>query len=165
MYYRHMPLPKQNSPAPDFTLPDQDGALHTLSHHRGAWVLLYFYPKDDTAGCTKEACAIRDEFPAFGKLKAKVFGISADSVESHKKFAEKYQLPFTLLADTEKKVVNAYGVWGKKKFMGKEYDGILRTSFLIDPEGNIAKVYEGVKPEVHAAEVLEDLEKLAYSKE
>jgi thioredoxin-dependent peroxiredoxin len=155
-----MPLPTLNSPAPDFTLPDQDGASHTLSHNRGSWVLLYFYPKDDTAGCTKEACMIRDEFPVFGALKAKVFGISTDSVASHKKFAEKYQLPFTLLADEDKKVVNAYGVWSKKKFMGKEYEGTMRTSFLIDPRGNIAKIYEGVKPEVHAAEVLEDLKRL-----
>lgn len=156
-----MPLPPLNSPAPDFTLPDQDNKSHTLSHHRGAWVLLYFYPKDDTAGCTKEACMIRDEFPAFGALKAKIFGVSADSVASHKKFAEKNQLPFTLLADTEKKAINAYGVWGKKKFMGKEYESIMRTSFLIDPEGKIAKVYEDVRPEGHAKEVLEDLEKMA----
>src|SRR5208337_4066101 len=103
-----MSLPKLNSLAPDFTLPDQDGKEHSLSHHRGAWALLYFYPKDDTAGCTKEACMIRDEFPAFGALKAKVFGISADSVASHKKFAEKNQLPFTLLADIDKKVIEAY---------------------------------------------------------
>jgi len=154
-----MPLPTLNSPAPDFTLPDQDGVSHTLSHHRGSWVLLYFYPKDDTAGCTKEACMIRDEFPAFGALKAKVFGVSTDSVASHKKFAEKYQLPFTLLADEDKEVVRAYGVWGKKKFMGKEYEGTMRTSFLIDPRGNIAKIYEGVKPEIHAAKVLEYLKR------
>jgi peroxiredoxin Q/BCP len=152
-----MATPKINSPAPDFTLPDQDGKERTLSHHRGSWVLLYFYPKDDTAGCTKEACMIRDEFPAFGKLKAKVFGVSTDSVVSHKKFAEKYQLPFTLLADPDKEVVKLYGVWGKKKFMGKEYEGTMRTSFLIDPEGKIVKIYENVKPEKHAAEVLEDL--------
>lgn len=155
-----MPIPKLNSPAPDFTLPDQDNKEHTLSHHRGGWVLLYFYPKDDTTGCTKEACAIRDEFPAFGKLKVKVFGLSVDSVASHKKFAEKYELPFTLLADTEKKVVNLYGVWGKKKFMGREYEGIFRTSFLIDPDGKIVKIYENVKPEIHAEEVLKDLHKL-----
>jgi peroxiredoxin Q/BCP len=162
-----MPLPPSNSPAPDFTLPDQDGAQHTLSHHRGAWVLLYFYPKDDTAGCTKEACMIRDALPDFDKVaadagaKMKVFGVSVDSVASHKKFAEKYGLPFTLLADEDKKVVNAYRVWGKKKFMGKEYDGILRTSFLIDPDGKIVKIYENVKPETHAKEVLTDLQALA----
>src|SRR5580700_9643078 len=156
-----MPLPKLNSPAPDFTLPDQDGKEHTLSHHRGDWVLLYFYPKDDTPGCTKQACMLRDALPAFGKLKAKVFGVSVDSVASHKKFAEKYELPFTLLADEDKKVVQLYGVWGKKKMMGKEYEGTMRTSFLINPEGNIAKIYENVKPETHAEEVLEDLGKLA----
>ena len=156
-----MPLPQPHSPAPDFTLRDQNGRSHTLSQYRGGWMLLYFYPKDDTTGCTKEACAIRDAFPDFKSLKATVLGVSVDSVLSHKKFEEKYGLPFTLLADDEKKVVNTYGVWGKKKYMGREYDGTLRTSFLIDPDGNIAKIYEGVKPEVHAAEVLEDLKKLA----
>jgi thioredoxin-dependent peroxiredoxin len=164
-----MPLAPLSSPAPDLTLPDQDGAEHTLSHHRGAWVLLYFYPKDDTAGCTKEACMIRDALPDFDKAaagtgaatgaKMKVFGVSVDSVASHKKFAEKNRLSFTLLADEDKKVVNAYGVWGRKKFMGKEYEGTMRTSFLIDPNGKIAKVYENVKPEEHAKEVLEDLKK------
>ncbi len=168
-----MPIPSLNSPAPDFTLPDQDGAQHTLSHHRGAWVLLYFYPKDDTAGCTKEACMIRDALPDFDKAaagtgantsaraKMKVFGVSVDSVASHKKFAEKYKLSFTLLADEDKKVVNEYGVWGPKKFMGKEYEGTMRTSFLINPEGKIVKIYENVKPEIHAAQVLEDLRSLA----
>ncbi len=156
-----MPLPPLNSPAPDFTLPDQDGKEHTLSHHRGEWVLLYFYPKDDTPGCTKEACTIRDTFPNFGKLNAKVFGVSADPVASHKKFAEKYALPFTLLADTDKLAVRAYGVWGEKKFMGKTFEGITRTSFLINPAGKIKKIYESVKPEIHAAEVLEDLKKLS----
>lgn len=147
--------------APDFTLPDQDGVMHTLSHHKKEWVLLYFYPKDDTPGCTKEACAIRDNFPDFTKLKAKVFGISADSVKSHKKFAEKYHLPFSLLSDENREVIDKYGVWGKKKFMGREYEGILRTSFLIDPKGKIAKVYENVKPEIHAAEALGDIQELA----
>jgi peroxiredoxin Q/BCP len=161
LYNRVMPLPKLNSPAPDFTLPDQDGNSHTLSHHRGSWVLLYFYPKDDTPGCTKEACMIRDAFPNFGAMKAKVFGVSVDSVASHKKFAEKYELPFTLLADEDKKVVNLYGVWAKKKFAGKEYDGTVRTSFLIDPGGKIVKIYEDVKPEIHVAEVLKDLQELS----
>lgn len=156
-----MPLPTLNSPTPDFTLPDQDGKEHTLSHHRGGWVLLYFYPKDDTPGCTKEACMIRDAFPDFSKLNAKVFGISVDSVASHKKFAEKYSLPFTLLSDADKRAVRAYGVWNKKTFMGKAYEGISRTSFLINPAGKIIKIYEGVKPEIHAAEVLKDLKKLS----
>src|SRR5262245_59308331 len=101
--------------APDFELSDQDSKSHKLKAYRGEYVLIYFYPKDDTMGCTKEACAIRDEFPKFTKLKAKVLGISPDSVESHKKFALKYKLPFTLLADPEKKVLNLYGTWGKKK--------------------------------------------------
>jgi peroxiredoxin Q/BCP len=143
--------------APDFALPDQDGRVHSLKDYAGSWVLLYFYPKDDTTGCTAEACSIRDDFPAFDKLKAKVLGVSIDSPASHKKFAAKYSLPFTLLSDEQKQVVNLYGVWGKKKFMGREYMGTLRTSFLIDPTGVVAKVYEKVKPLVHAQEVLEDL--------
>jgi len=143
--------------APDFTLPDQDGRPHTLSEYRGRWVLLYFYPKDDTPGCTKEACMIRDAFPRFENLNAVVLGVSVDSVASHKKFAEKYKLPFILLADEHKKAVNLYHVWATKQFMGREYDGTLRTSFLIDPEGDIEKIYHDVKPERHAAEVLHDL--------
>lgn len=143
--------------APEFSLLDQNGAVHTLTECVGKWVLLYFYPKDDTPGCTKEAQAIRDVFPDFSTLNAIVFGISADSVASHKKFAEKYNLPFTLLADEGKEMVQAYGVWGPKKMMGREYEGIFRTSFLIDSKGNIAKIYENVKPEVHAAQVLADL--------
>lgn len=143
--------------APSFSLPDQDGKVHTLTDYRGRYVLLYFYPKDDTPGCTKEACAIRDADPDFSVLDAVVLGVSADSVKSHKKFAEKYELRFPLLADEDKKVVHAYGVWGLKKFMGREYEGIFRVSFLIDPEGKIAKVYDPVKPELHAQEVLADL--------
>lgn len=143
--------------APDFTLCDQNGAQHALSDYKRAWVLLYFYPKDDTPGCTKEACMIRDNYDNFKKIKAVVLGISIDSVKSHKKFEEKYELPFTLLADEGKKVVTAYGVWGKKKFMGREYMGVTRMSFLIDPTGMIAKIYETVKPAEHAEEVLRDL--------
>lgn len=146
--------------APTFMLPDQYGTSHCLPDYRGQWVLLYFYPKDDTPGCTKEACTIRDAFPAFGGLRAKVFGISADSVSSHKRFADKYKLPFPLLSDEDKLVLQAYGVWGKKKFLGREYMGINRMSFLIDPTGKIAKIYENVKPAVHAKEVLADLEAL-----
>lgn len=143
--------------APNFTLPDQDGKAHKLSDYRGQSVLLYFYPKDDTPGCTKEACAIRDSLPRFKKHETAVFGVSVDSVKSHKKFAEKYGLPFTLLADEEKKVVKLYDVWRLKKFMGREYMGTARTSFLIDPAGTIAKRYENVNPEKHAEEVLTDL--------
>ena len=146
--------------APAFTLPDQNNKEHSLSEYKGKWVLLYFYPKDDTTGCTAEACSIRDAWPNFQRLKITIIGISVDSVASHKKFETKYSLPFTLLADTEKKVVKKYGVWGKKKFMGREYDGTLRTSFLIDPKGKIAAVYENVKPELHVDQVLTDLSSL-----
>lgn len=145
--------------APDFTLEDQEGTTHTLSQYRGSYVLLYFYPKDDTPGCTKEACAIRDAMPDFTSLDLVVLGISPDTVASHKKFAQKYGLPFTLLADPERTVIDTYGVWGRKKFMGKEYDGVFRTSFLIAPDGTVAKVYENVKPEIHAAEVLEEVKR------
>jgi peroxiredoxin Q/BCP len=155
-----MELIEINGSAPDFTLLDQNGEEHSLSQYRGQWVLVYFYPKDNTPGCTKEACSIRDSFPLFQNLNIKVIGISIDSVESHKKFADKYQLPFTLLADTHKKVVELYGVWAKKHFMGREYDGTIRSSFLIDPTGTIEKIYTDVKPDKHADEVLRDLKKL-----
>lgn len=147
--------------APDFTLPDHTGKMHALSDCRGAWVLLYFYPKDDTPGCTKEACAIRDAFPDFKKLKLTVFGVSVDLVKSHAKFVKKYSLPFIVLSDVDKKVVEKYGVWQKKKFMGREYRGTVRASFLIDPEGKIAKVYKTVEPETHAHEVLHDMRQFA----
>ena len=147
-------------PAPDFELKDQNDVAHTMREARGSWVVIYFYPKDDPPGCTKEACAIRDQFPQFKKLGITVFGVSIDSVKSHAKFIEKYSLPFTLLSDDEKKVVNAYGVWGTKKFMGREYMGTQRWSFLIDPDGKIARIYEDVKPEQHAEQLLTDLKEL-----
>lgn len=143
--------------APDFSLQDQFGKTHTLSQYRGQWVLLYFYPKDDTPGCTTEACAIRDDYGEFKKMGIVVLGVSTDSVKSHGKFATKYELPFTLLADEEKKVVDLYGVWGKKKFMGREYMGTKRYSFLIDPDGTLMKVYVDVKPAQHSEEVLKDV--------
>jgi peroxiredoxin Q/BCP len=152
---------KRGVEAPTFKLPDQDGKMHELGDYRGKWVLLYFYPKDNTSGCTKEACAIRDEFPRFGKLDAVVLGVSKDSTESHRRFADKHGLPFTLLSDADTKVQQAYGVWGRKKMAGREYMGTFRKSFLIDPKGRIAKIYEKVKPAEHAAEVLEDLKELA----
>lgn len=152
---------KINQKAPDFSLPDQDGKKHKLSDYKGQWVLLYFYPKDDTPGCTKEACAMRDNLPKFGKTKAKVFGISVDSVASHKKFTDKYKLNFTLLADEDKKVVNKYGVWQEKSMYGRKYFGTVRDSFLINPEGKIVKIYNKVKPEQHATEVLADLKELS----
>ncbi|MBC7185810.1 MAG: thioredoxin-dependent thiol peroxidase [Calditrichaeota bacterium] len=152
---------KPGDPAPDFVLSDQNGVVHRLSDYRGRWVLLYFYPKDDTPGCTKEACAFRDQLPSFDKLRAQVLGVSGDSVASHARFAAKYRLSFPLLADQTKEVVQLYGVWGKKRFMGREFMGTMRTSFLIGPDGRIAKVYENVKPEKHAEEVLADLEALS----
>jgi peroxiredoxin Q/BCP len=155
-----MSLPTVGSKAPAWTMLDQEGKEHSLSDYTGEWVVLYFYPKDDTPGCTKEACAFRDNLPKFKKINANVFGVSVDPVKKHAKFAEKFQLPFTLLSDEDKTVVNAYGLWAKKKFMGREYMGTLRTSFIIDPKGVIAKVYEGVKPETHAEEVLQDLKTL-----
>ena len=147
--------------APDFTLADQNGRQHTLSAYQGKWVLIYFYPRDATPGCTTEACGLRDAFPEFQKLDMPIFGISTDTVRSHGKFAAKYDLPFTLLADEDKDVVNLYGVWGPKKFRGKEYEGTNRMSFLIDPQGNIAKIYEKVKPAEHAQEVLNDVRELS----
>ncbi len=146
-----------HTPAPDFSLTDQNGVIHSLRDYRGKWVLMYFYPKDDTPGCTKQACAIRDSWAEFEKINCVVLGISTDGEKSHKKFEEKYALPFSLLADIEKKVVQAYGVWSPKKFMGREFLGTQRSSFLINPDGVIVKVYEKVKPELHAENVLSDL--------
>ena len=119
-----------------------------------------FYPKDDTPGCTTEACSLRDNFPHFQNAQLTVLGISKDSVTSHKKFAEKYTLPFIILSDESKEVIQVYDVWQEKNMMGRKYMGVVRTSFLIDPEGNIAKIYEKVKPEVHVKEVLSDIQEL-----
>ncbi len=146
-----------NSKAPDFELSDQNGKDRKLSDYLGKKVLLYFYPKDDTPGCTTEACSLRDSFPNFSVVNAEVIGISTDSVSSHKKFADKYKLPFTLLSDEKKEVVKLYDVYQPKKIFGKEFLGTIRTSFLIDEKGEIAKIYEGVKPAVHAGEVLAEL--------
>jgi thioredoxin-dependent peroxiredoxin len=148
---------KIGNKAPTFSLPDQDGKIHSLSDYQGKKVLLYFYPKDDTPGCTTEACNFRDGYEEFQKLGLVILGVSADSVKSHKKFAEKFKLNFPLLADEDKKLCESYGVWQLKKFMGREYMGIARTSFLIDEKGNLEKIYEGVKPPVHAEEVKADL--------
>lgn len=140
--------------APDFELPDEKGKVHRLSDYRGQAVVLYFYPKDDTPGCTKEACNFRDDFSAYREAGVTILGVSADDEKSHAKFIDKYELPFTLLADTAKEVVNLYGVWGKKKMFGKEYEGVFRRTFLIDKDGKVAKVFEKVKPEGHSGEVL-----------
>ncbi|MDO8496229.1 MAG: thioredoxin-dependent thiol peroxidase [bacterium] len=147
--------------APNFSLPDQEGNIHSLTDYKGRWVLVYFYPKDDTPGCTKEACTIRDSWPFFEKLGCVVLGISADSVKSHDKFVNKYKLPFILLADEKKELVKKYGAWQKKKFMGKEYVGIKRMSYLIDPDGKVAQVYPDVKSAEHADQVLKDLKRFA----
>lgn len=147
--------------APFFTGEDQIGRIHRLQDYLGKWVLLYFYPKDDTPGCTREACGLRDAFADYKKRGIVVLGVSIDTTQSHKKFAATYKLPFTLLADPEKKIIKAYGVWGKKKFMGREYMGARRMSFLIAPDGKIAHVYDAVKPDEHAAEVLRDFDSYA----
>ena len=144
-------------PAPDFELLDDTNMPRNLSDFRGRNVILYFYPKDDTPGCTKEACNFRDDYSAYEKAGVVVLGISPDSVQSHVKFKKKFQLPFPLLADEEHKVCDLYQVWGPKKFMGKEYEGVLRTTFLIDAKGNIARVFENVRPAEHSAEVLSAL--------
>ncbi len=144
--------------APKFSLRDGDGHAHSLKDFIGRKILLYFYPKDDTPGCTAEACALRDSFTDFADKKTMILGVSADTEKSHKKFSEKYDLPFPLLSDPEKETIKAYGAWGKKKFMGREYQGVLRMSILIDERGKIAKIYEEVKPKLHAKEVLNDLD-------
>jgi peroxiredoxin Q/BCP len=140
--------------APDFTLPTDTGELLTLSSLRGRWVVLYAYPKDDTSGCTTQACEFRDLFPRFDATRAVILGISPDSVKSHQKFKAKYQLPFTLLADEEKVALQAYDVWKEKSMYGRKYMGVERTTVVIDPEGRIARVFEKVKPAGHAALVM-----------
>ena len=141
-------------PAPDFELLDDTNQTRRLADFRGQRVVLYFYPKDDTPGCTKEACNFRDDYSAYEQAGVVVLGVSPDSVESHHKFKTKFQLPFALLADDGHKVCDAYGVWGPKKFMGKAYEGVLRTTFLIGPDGTILRVFENVRPAEHSAEVL-----------
>jgi thioredoxin-dependent peroxiredoxin len=140
--------------APDFTLPTDKGELLTLSSLRGQWVVLYAYPKDDTSGCTTEACEFRDLFPKFKKGKAVILGISPDPVKSHVKFKAKYELPFTLIADEEQVALQAYDIWKEKSMYGRKYMGVERTTFVIDPDGRIAKVFEKVKPAGHAEEVM-----------
>ena len=145
---------KEGDLAPSFTAVTNGGGKVTLSDFKGKNVILYFYPRDNTPGCTKEACAFRDEFAAFKKNGAVVLGVSTDSVESHDKFAAKYRLPFTLVSDEDKNIVRAYGVWGEKKFLGRKYQGTHRVTFLIGPDGRIKKVWPAVKPAEHANEVL-----------
>ena len=146
------------SPAPAFALADQHGRIRTLAEFRGGTVVLYFYPKDNTPGCTTEACAFRDAYAKFRALGATVVGVSPDSVESHARFASDYALPITLLADPAKKTIREYGAWGKKTLYGKEYDGVLRSTVVIDGKGNVAKIYPSVSPEEHADEILKDMQ-------
>ncbi len=148
---------KEGMKAPDFTLPDQNGTMHSLSDYRGQKVILYFYPKDMTPGCSRQACGFGDLYPQFREKGALVLGVSKDSVASHKKFEEKHGLPFTLLSDTEKTVLEAYDVWKEKRSYGKVSMGIVRTTYLIDENGMIAKAYGKVKPAENPAEVLEEL--------
>ncbi len=148
-----MPI-ESGIPAPDFELPDETGTLQRLSDSRGKPVVLYFYPKDDTPGCTTEACNFRDDYSAYKKADVVILGVSPDTVKSHVKFKEKYSLPFPLLADADHKICELYGVWALKKLMGREYMGVLRTTFLIDEQGKIARVFEKVKPAEHSAELL-----------
>ncbi len=151
-----MPL-SSGIPAPDFELLDDTNTPRKLSDFRGRNVILYFYPEDDTPGCTKEACNFRDDYSAYEKAGVVILGVSPDTVASHVKFKNKFKLPFPLLADIGHKVCDLYGVWGPKKFMGKQYEGVLRTTFLIDENGNIVKVFESVRPAEHSTEVLSAL--------
>jgi peroxiredoxin Q/BCP len=148
---------KEGDIAPEFSAPTNGGGKISLAELKGRNVILYFYPKDDTPGCTKEACAFRDHFAGFKKSGAVVLGVSTDSAKSHDKFVEKFKLPFTLLADEDKQIVEGYGVWGEKSFMGRKYMGTHRVTFLIGPDGRIKKIWPRVKPEEHAAEVLAEL--------
>lgn len=150
-------MPAVNKKAPAFSLQDQDGKTHALKDFLGKKVLLYFYPKDDTPGCTKEACNFRDRLNELKKHGVQVLGVSCDSVATHKKFAEKYQLNFPLLADVDKTVVEKYGVWVEKSMYGKKYMGIQRDSFLIDERGTVVKHYVKVKPDRHVDDVIADL--------
>jgi len=143
--------------APDFALPDQNGDMHSLSDYRGKKVILYFYPKDNTSGCTKQACGFGERYPQFLEKGAVVLGVSKDSVASHKKFEEKYSLPFTLLSDTEKEVIQMYDVWKEKKNYGKVTMGVVRTTYLIDEEGTIIKAMDKVKAADNPAQMLEAL--------
>ena len=148
---------KTGEKAPDFELKDTFGNLVKLSTFKGKEVVLYFYPKDNTPGCTAEACSFRDNYSLYKKENIVIIGVSKDDEKSHKKFVEKYELPFTLLADTEKKVCKLYEVWGKKKFMGREFEGIIRTTFLIDKKGKIKEILKDIDCKKHADDVIKIL--------
>lgn len=145
---------------PQFSLPDQDGKIHDIKDYKGQWVIIYFYPKDLTPGCTTEACNFQEVLPDFNSIDAVIFGISKDSVKQHKKFANKYNLQFSLLSDENSNICEQFGVWQKKSMYGKEYMGIVRSTFIINPEGKIVKVYPKVKVKEHHTEILNDLKEL-----
>jgi peroxiredoxin Q/BCP len=147
--------------AKDFELPDQNGKIHKLSDYKGKWIVLFFYPKDDTPGCTKEVCNFRDSINKFKKLGVVILGVSKDSVTSHKKFADKYHLNFTILSNEDKSVIKKYKSWGIKKFMGQEFEGTIRNTYLINPKGEIVKFYEKVNPLSNAQQILKDLSSLS----
>lgn len=152
---------KEGDAAPAFRAETQNGNVVSLEKLRGKVVVLYFYPKDDTPGCTKEACGFRDAYSEFTKAGAVVLGVSVDDAKKHQKFVEKFELPFDLLVDTEKQIVRDYGVWGEKSFLGRKYMGVNRVTFLIGPDGRIARIWPSVKPAAHAAEVLEAIRLLS----
>lgn len=145
---------KPGDKAPDFSAPNENGEILTLQQFKGKKLVLYFYPKDDTPGCTAEACSLRDHYSRFLKKGYAILGVSPDSEKKHQKFIEKYNLPFSLLADPEANILKAYGVWGLKKFMGKEYMGVLRTTFIIDEKGHIERVIDKVDTKEHADQIL-----------
>jgi peroxiredoxin Q/BCP len=158
-----MSMPSVGDPAPEVALPDETGAIHRLADQRGRWTILYFYPKDDTPGCTIEACEFRDANETFVERGADVWGISPQGAASKRAFREKFGLPFTLLADEGHGVADAYGSWVEKKNYGKTYMGTARSTFLVDPDGRIARVWPKVKAEGHAAEVLAELDTLQHA--
>jgi thioredoxin-dependent peroxiredoxin len=145
---------QQGTPAPQFSLPDETGTIRNLSDFSGQTIVLYFYPKDDTPGCTTQACNFRDDYSAYEQAGVTILGVSPDSPKSHAKFKEKFNLPFSLLADEQHELCEQFGVWGQKKFMGREYMGVMRTTFVVGPDGIVKKVFENVKPADHSAEVL-----------
>jgi len=149
-----------NKPAPNFSLQDQDNTIHSLDDYKGKWLVLYFYPKDDTPGCTTEACSFRDEYDYIQEQDAVVVGISKDNPASHKKFAEKYNLHFTLLSDPTTETIQAYNAWGERSMYGKVFLGVIRSTYIISPEGRIVKSYPKVSPKGHAVQIVKDLKEL-----